>query len=127
MFRVPPTGPQTRALRLTLVLHIHQGDHGETVATIAHPSPPHVGHFHLYEDPATVWPAVGIDRDTLDEFLAHLADVYCVRGIEVMTGLDGFVHVAERDAPVITLRPDDHGRYHLRSLGWPLICHEIGS
>ena len=63
VYRVPPTGPQTRALRLTLVLHLHQGDHGETVATIAHPSPPHVGHFHLYEDPATVWPAVGIDRE----------------------------------------------------------------
>ncbi|HEY5148884.1 MAG TPA: DUF6573 family protein [Mycobacterium sp.] len=140
VFRVPPTGSQTRALRLTLVLHLHRGDHGETVATIAHPSPPHVGHFHLYEDPATVWPAVGIDRDhttgyrfpvvtadTLDEFLGHIVDVFCVRGIEVMTGLDGFVHVAERDGRVRTLRPDDHGRYHLRSLGWPLICHDIGS
>ena len=71
---------------------MHQGDHGETVATIAHPSPPHVGHFHLSEDPATVWPAVGIDRDhtghgfpvvtadTLDEFLAHIADVFRVTG-----------------------------------------------
>ena len=68
-----------------------------------------------------------VTADTLDEFLAHIAAFYRVRGIEVITGLDGFVHVAERDAPVVTLRPDDHGQYHLRSLGWPLICHEIGS
>ena len=139
VYRVPPTGPQTRALRLTLILHVHRGDHGETVATIAHPIPPHVGHFHLREDPATVWPAVGIDRDhagnrfpvitadTLDEFLPHIAEAFSVRGIQIISGRDGFVHVAEREGPVATLRPDDHGRYHLRSLGWPLICHETGS
>ena len=35
--RVPPTGPVTRAIRLTLRIMIHEGDHGETVDTIAHP------------------------------------------------------------------------------------------
>jgi hypothetical protein len=139
VYRVPPTGPHTRALRLTLVLQLHQGDHGETVATIGHPCPPHVGYFHPPGDPATVWPAIGIDRDhagrrfpvvtpdTLDDFLAHTTEHCKARGIEVVTGRDGFVHVAERGGPVITLRPDDHGRYHLRSLGWPLSCHESAS
>ena len=45
--RVPPTGPVTRAIRLTLRIMIHEGDHGETVATIAHPQATRAGRFHL--------------------------------------------------------------------------------
>ena len=130
-------------------MHLRQGDHGEPVATIGHPDPPHAGQFHLSEDPATIWPAAGFDRDragrlfpvvtpdTLDEVLAlatdvttadvTTADVTTAEGIDVIGGLDGFVHVHHRDGSIRTLRPDDHGRYHLRSPGWPLVCREFSS
>lgn len=39
VWRVPPTGPHTRLGRLTPVLSIGDGDHGETVATIYRPRP----------------------------------------------------------------------------------------
>ena len=125
-------------------MHLRQGDHGEPVATIGHPDPPHAGQFHLSEDPATIWPAAGFDRDragrlfpvvtpdTLDEVLALAtdvtnADVTNAEGIDVIGDLDGSVHVQQHDGSIRTLRPDDHGRYHLRSLGWPLVCREFSS
>ena len=131
--RVPPSGPETHALRSTLVIHIHRGDHGETVATIglAHVQP--VGQFHLTDDPATVWFATGFDTDstgrlspvitadTLDEILAAATDITSISGIDVTPG-DGCVHVHEPSGITQTLRPDHLGRYHLRPLDWPLVC-----
>ena len=132
--RVPPSGPETHALRSTLVMHIHRGDHGETVATIglAHVQP--VGQFHLTDDPATVWFATGFDTDstgrlspvitadTLDEILAAATDITSISGIDVTPGADGCVHVHEPSGITQTLRPDHLGRYHLRPLDWPLVC-----
>jgi hypothetical protein len=137
--RVPPTGPHTRAARLALVLHVHQGDHGEPVATIGHPDPPHAGQFHFPDDPTMIWPAAGFDRDhtgrlfpvvtpdTLDEILTMATDVTHERSVDVTPGPDGTVHVTGPDGSAATLRPDDHGRYHLRPLGWPLVCREFSS
>ena len=139
VYRVPPTGPQTRALPLPLVMHLHQGDHGEPVATIGHPDPPHAGQFHLTDDPATIWPAVGFDRDhagrlspvitpdTLDAIVSLATDVTHAQGVDVITDGDGSVHIHAHDGSIRTLRPDDQGRYHLRSLGWPLACQEFTS
>jgi hypothetical protein len=53
--RVPVRGPETRALRRALVLHLHQGDHGETVATIGPANvDPAAGRFQLAGDAGTV-------------------------------------------------------------------------
>lgn len=132
--RVPPHGPQTHALRCNLVLHLHCGDHGETVATIAAAQVPMAGQFYLADDPATVWVATGFDTDTsgrlspvvtadtLDEILAAATDITDISNIEVTSGSDGSVHVHEPSGLTHTLRPDQHGRYHLRPLDWPLVC-----
>ena len=135
--RVPPHGPLTRALRATLVLHIHRGDHGETVATIGPRHTQHAGRFHLAGDPATVWFAAAFDTDssgrthpvvtadTLDAVLAHASDTTGTTGtggIDVTPGTDGDVHVHQPGGITHTLRPDPLGRYHLRPLDWPLVC-----
>jgi len=134
LHRVPPHGRETRALRCTLVLHLHRGDHGETVATIGPAPTLQAGQFHLADDPATVWPATGfdtdtsgrlspvVDVDTLDEILAAATDITDPSNIEVTPGVDGSVHVHEPGGVTHTLRPDHLGRYHLRPLDWPLVC-----
>ena len=78
-----------------------------------------------------IWPAAGFDRDhtgrlfpvvtpdTLDEILTVAADVTHADSVDVTPGPDGTVHVTGPDGSAATLRPDDHGRYHLRPLGWP--------
>lgn len=132
--RVPPHGRETHALRSSLVLHIHRGDHGETVATIglAHLHP--VGQFHLTDDPDTLWPATGFDTDntgrmhpvttadTLDEILAAATEITSISGIDVTPGDGGAVHVHVPEGITHTLRPDHLGRYHLRPLDWPFEC-----
>ena len=132
--RVPPHGPLTRALRATLVLHLHRGDHGETVATIGPRHVQHAGRFHLAGDPATGWFAAAfltdsngrahpvVTADTLDAVLAQATDITSTSGIDVTPGIDGDVHVHEPSGTTHTLRPDPLGRYHLRPLDWPLVC-----
>lgn len=132
--RVPPHGPITKTLRTTLVLHIHRGDHGETVGTIGPRRDPVAGQFHLAGAADTVWSAAAFDTDsegrlapvvtadTLDAILADATDPWQHSGIDATPGLDGSIHVRLPDGITHTLGPDTLGRFHLRALRWPLEC-----
>ena len=130
--RVPPTGPVTRTVRLTLQISIHTGDHGETVATISHRPLRIAGRFHLADTPDTHWPAVDFDvdldgrthllvtADTLDGLIAARAEVDC-RGVYITPIADGTLLVANWDGTAVALQPDPDGLYHLELLGWPIV------
>jgi len=131
--RVPPTGPVSKMVRLTLQISIHQGDHGETVATLSHPPTRIAGGFHLAELPDLRWPATAFDHDThgnswpvvtadtLDVVLAA-AESHGPIGVDVTPGMDGVRHILGRDGIVVTLGPDGVGQYHLRPLAWSFVC-----
>ncbi|MGS0685094.1 hypothetical protein ACVBEQ_08075 [Nakamurella sp. GG22] len=132
--RVPPTGPVTRTTRLTLQISIHQGDHGETVATIGHHPAPIAGRFHLPDTAEIRWPAAAFDHDpqgrvhpvvtadTLDAVLAAVTQIAGLCVSDVSPGLDEDLHVFCTDGSTVTLRPDEAGRYHLRALRLPFAC-----
>jgi hypothetical protein len=124
--RVPPAGPDLRALRRTMVLHLMPGDHGETVATLGLQYVEPAGQFQRADDWWTWWPATDLDRrgdrtspvvtaDILDALLSHLMAEN--PRIDVTPGMDGTVDV-HQNGIVVSLRPDETGRYHLAPLDW---------
>ena len=130
VYRIPPTGPVARLVRLTLQITIHSGDHGETVATISHRPSTVAGRFHLPETPHLHWPATGFDyddngvhpvvtADTLDLVLATATIGTLLCGVDATPGLNGDLHVHLWAGITTTLHPDQVGHYHLRHLGWP--------
>jgi hypothetical protein len=134
LHRVPVTGPDTRSLRRTMVLHLHPGDHGETVATIGMQHVDPVGHFQPVDEGRTWWPAVAFDHDgdrispvvtadTLDDLLSALAAAH--PGVDLTPGfLPGEIHLHHADT-VRHLLPAAHGHYHLAELGWTWRCRQL--
>lgn len=125
VLRVPPVGPETRSLRVTLEISLYAGDCGETVATIRH--------AHATGEAAAwvvingrAFPAVAVQTDStgrafpvvtvdvLDEVLSRLAGL----GIDTTPGEGGAVHVHHHDGLSVTLRPDAHEHYPLQPLAW---------
>ena len=128
-WRVPPTGRETRAVRCTVTLTVHTGDCGETVATIHHPTVPDAGPFVMprYCGPTPRFRATGYDIDpdgmrwpvvTPDTLDAILTEAGHHTGTTYTRGVGAAVHVQPPHGQPVTLRPDHHGRYHLRPLGW---------
>jgi len=134
LHRVPVAGPDTRALRRTMVLHLHPGDCGESVATIGVQHVDPVGHFQPIDEGHRWWPAVGFDyiddrtgpvvtADTLDDLLSALTTIY--PGVDVTPGfLPGQIDVHHADT-VRSLLPAEHGHYHLGVLGWAWRCRQL--
>lgn len=125
--RVPPTGPETRTLRITLRITVHGGDCGEAVATISHAHPAQDAAAWFIAPGVSAFPAVAIDSDssgrsypvvtvdTLDVILAAASG----DGVDATLGTEGTVHVHQPDGITVTLWPDAHGHYSLRRLDWP--------
>jgi hypothetical protein len=134
LHRVPVAGPETRALRRTMVLHLHGGDFGEPVATIGTQHIDPVGHFQPIDEGHRWWPAVGFDHtdgrpgpvvtaDTLDDLLSALTTLY--PDDDVTPGfLPGEIDVHHADI-VQSLLPAEHGHYHLGVLGWDWRCRQL--
>ena len=133
--RDPDDHSDARPIRVQLTLSA--GDHGETVATLAHAPAAEVGRFYLDDgDPDTTWPAVGYRPDgpagdacplvtiaTLSAIIdAAAADVTRPPQVEAYWWRNGQVTVATNGSDV-TLSPDPvagPGIYSLAGLGWPL-------
>lgn len=125
--RVPPTGPETRSLRITLRIAVHAGDCGEAVATISHAHPAEDAAAWFVSPGGPRFPAVAVDSDnsgrshpvvtvdTLDVILAAASG----DGVDATPGAEGTVHVHQQDGITVTLWPDAHGHYPLRRLDWP--------
>ena len=134
---VAPGSPNVDPIRVRLTLT--EGDHGETVATLAHAPADEVGRFHLDTGPDTAWPAVSYGPDsttgdarplvtieTLSAILDHAnADVTRPPEIEAWWSSDGRVTIGQGGRDVtLTPYPDaavfGPGVYPLGPLGWPL-------
>lgn len=125
--RVPPTGPETRALRVTLRIELSAGDCGDTVATIRHAYPATDTAAWFGTPGLPPFPAVSVDTDrsgriapvvtvdTLDAVLAAASS----NGVTATPGAEGTVHVHGPDGITVTLWPDASGHYPLRRLDWP--------
>ena len=119
---------------------LSQGDHGETVATLAHePDATEVGRFYLDGERGTTWPAVQFEPDgpdddarplvsieTLSAILDHAnADVTRPPELDVWWTSTGRVTIGGSGLDV-TLSPapvdaaTGPGMYRLGPLGWPL-------
>lgn len=127
VWRVPRSRPEVRPEMVTLSLTLHPGDHGETVATIAHFRELVTALVSLSDHPATVWPVVGLDpaqgedqcpivtAETLDRITADQAS----SSLDLRRGFGGTVYVRAAEGPWQALTPDHLDRYHLAPLRWP--------
>ena len=118
---------------------LSQGDHGETVATLAHEPGVEVGRFNLDGDRGISWPAVQFDPDSPDGYARPLvsietlysildyanADVTRPPELDVWWTSTGRVTIGG-NGPDVTLSPapvdavTGPGLYQLGPLGWPL-------
>lgn len=124
-----------RPIRVALTLSA--GDHGETVATLAHATAAEVGRFRLDGDESgATWSAAGYEQDspagdvcplvtvaTLAALIdSAAADVTRPPEVEAYWWRNGQVTVSTNGSDVI-LSPDPvagPGMYRLGALGWPL-------
>ena len=134
--RLAPSAGGNQADPIRVTCTIHAGDHGETVATLAHAHTDTAGTFHLDGDPTRQWPAVRFDPDTPDGYTRPVVTVETLAAmltaaagthpadppeVQAVWTEHGWVHVAT-GGQYRTLAPADGqcGIYPLGPLGWPL-------